>query len=371
MTAAGPVTASSRALDTASRLRVVLATTTLIEGGVWRHIEDLAVGLIDAGHVVAIALPTAATAPRARARGLGLPVTELRRAIGSRDSVLHVHLHDTFDRQLAAAVAARRVIGPTVITEHLPRSNASDESLLPARRTPFARPAKTLFKRGEFACADAVIAVSPSSADFLAERYGIPRRRLDVVMNGIHGLQATSVDRQDGRTASVVSVGSVIYQKGHDVLVRAAAQSPGGWAATVLGDGPLRESLSRDAASHSLSVTFASWADDVAATLSRSDIACFPSRWESCPYAVIEAMGAGLPVVGTDVDGIRDLVEHGVTGLLVAPDDPHALAAALDALSQDRETRRTMGAAARRVAAGLTVERMCAATLGVYERALR
>jgi glycosyltransferase involved in cell wall biosynthesis len=168
----------------------------------------------------------------------------------------------------------------------------------------------------------------------------------------------------------VVSVGSVIHQKGHDVLVRAAAHSHGGWAATVVGDGPLRTSLARSAESASLDVTFTSWTDDVAGALGRAQLACFPSRWESCPYAVIEAMGAGLPVVGSDVDGIRDLVQDGVTGLLVAPNDPHALSTALDSLSGDGETRRRMGEAARRAAAELTVERMCAETLDVYARAL-
>jgi len=153
--------------------RVVLASSALIEGGVWRHIEDLATALTEAGHEVTIALPPAAEAPRARAGRLGVPVAPLDRAIGSRASILHVHLHDTFDRRLAAAVLVRRAIGPTVITEHLPRSNASDESLLPGPRTPFARLAKTAFKRAQFACADAVIAVSPSSATFLAGRYRV------------------------------------------------------------------------------------------------------------------------------------------------------------------------------------------------------
>jgi len=189
-------------------------------------------------------------------------------------------------------------------------------------------------------------------------------------MNGIRGLGFPRTEREDGGAVSVVSVGSVIYQKGHDVLVRAAAHSSGGWAATVLGDGPLRNSLSRNGSSSPVTVRFASWVDDVAGVLSDSDLACFPSRWESCPYAVIEAMSAGLPVVGTDVDGIRDLVEHGVTGLLVAPDDPRALAEALDALSHDPEARRRMGEAARAAASRLTVERMCAETTAVYTRAL-
>jgi glycosyltransferase involved in cell wall biosynthesis len=352
------------------RVRVVLASSTLIRGGVSRHIEDLAVCLSGQGHDVLIALPDAAEAPRASARALDLHVIGLRQAIRRADAIVHFHLHDTFDRGLAAAVVARRLIGPTVITEHLPRSNASDESLLPGPRAPLARSAKTAFKRVQYACADAVIAVSPSSAEFLASRYGVARDRIDVVMNGVRTFPGTVARQADGDSAAVVSVGSVIHQKGHDVLLAAAAAAHGTWTATVIGDGPRREPLALNAQSAALPVEFTNWTDDVGHALAQAQLACFPSRWESCPYAVIEAMGAGLPIVGSDVDGIRDLVDDGVTGLLVAPDNPHALAAALGALSRDHETRRRMGEAARKAAAKFTAQRMCAETLGVYVCAL-
>jgi glycosyltransferase involved in cell wall biosynthesis len=67
------------------------------------------------------------------------------------------------------------------------------------------------------------------------------------------------------------------------------------------------------------------------------------SIWEGLPGSVLEAMAAGLPVVGTNVNGIREIVVPGQTGLLVPPDDADALAEALDALLSDADLRARMG----------------------------
>ncbi len=77
------------------------------------------------------------------------------------------------------------------------------------------------------------------------------------------------------------------------------------------------------------------------------DIVVQPSRWDPFPLVVLEAMATGLPVVGTDVDGIAEQVVHGETGLLVATEDAGALAGAVGELVRDGPRRRAMGAAAR------------------------
>lgn len=278
----------------------------------------------------------------------------------------HAHLHDTFDRRLAAAAIARWAIGPAVLTEHLPRSNASDPSLLPGPRRPFAYEAKTAFKRAELAGAGAVIALSQSSAKFLADRYGLERGRIDVIFNGIRPATAPVGDRTPGRPMRAISVGSVIQQKGHDLLLGAAHGSSGTWHVRVVGDGNLRSTLARRAKEGALPVSFEGWSDDVTGALADADVACLPSRWESCPYAALEAMAAGLPLVGTDVDGLRELIEPGVTGLLVAPEDPRALAEALDLLARDDAMRQRMGETARARAVRFTVARMAEQTAAVY-----
>jgi glycosyltransferase involved in cell wall biosynthesis len=317
---------------------------------------------------VVVALRPEAEALRSLALASGLRVGDIRRTVTWRRCVWHAHLHDTYDRELAALAITRSFIGPTVLTEHLPRTNASDRSLLPGPRRRFATEAKTIFKRTELSCANAVIALSPSSADFLAERYGLERDRTDVIMNGIQPSPTRVRHREPRETVHVVSVGSVIQQKGHDLLLDAARHSRGVWQAGVLGDGPWHQTLAGRAADDGLPVTFCGWADDVAGALLDADVACLPSRWESCPYAALEAMDAGLPLVGTDVDGLRELIEPDVTGLLVPPDDPRALAEALDLLAGDVGARRRMGEAARARASSFTLAGMAQRTAAVYGR---
>jgi len=77
------------------------------------------------------------------------------------------------------------------------------------------------------------------------------------------------------------------------------------------------------------------------------DLFVQPSLWEGLPLALLKAMGAGLPVVGTRVSGSLEAVEDGVNGRLVAPGDPQALAQAILELARHPEERRRLGDAAR------------------------
>ncbi|GAB4265078.1 MAG: glycosyltransferase family 4 protein [Deferrisomatales bacterium] len=92
---------------------------------------------------------------------------------------------------------------------------------------------------------------------------------------------------------------------------------------------------------------------------------------ESCPNVVLEAMGAGLPVVGTDVGGVAELVRHGRHGLVVPPGSPRALAEGVRAVLARPEWGRALGRAGRgRAGAEFTVARKVAGTLAVYRQVL-
>jgi len=91
--------------------------------------------------------------------------------------------------------------------------------------------------------------------------------------------------------------------------------------------------------------------EDVWGLLRRTDIVLAPSRTDSLPLAVIEAMLAGRPVVAADVGGMRELLEDGHSGLLIRPEDVGGLASRLAALLDDPQTARRLGANARTTAA--------------------
>ncbi len=100
------------------------------------------------------------------------------------------------------------------------------------------------------------------------------------------------------------------------------------------------------------------------------DLYVSTSLKEGLPLSLVEAMGAGLAVVATDVPGHRDVVVHGETGLLVPPEDPVALAGAISSLLADPERRRRMGEAGRRrVQQEFTIEPMVECTAQIYRRA--
>ena len=113
------------------------------------------------------------------------------------------------------------------------------------------------------------------------------------------------------------------------------------------------------------------WREDMPNTLAQTDIFCLPSYREGVPNALIEACACGLPIVTTDVPGCRDVVTHGVNGLLVPVKNAFALAAALEKLLTSPELRQSMGTAGRETAINkFSITKVNAETLGVYKMLL-
>lgn len=109
------------------------------------------------------------------------------------------------------------------------------------------------------------------------------------------------------------------------------------------------------------------WREDMPNTLAQTDIFCLPSYREGVPNALIEACACGLPIVTTDVPGCRDVVTHGVNGLLVPVKNALALADALETLLTNPELRQIMGTAGRETAINkFSTTKVNAETLDVY-----
>jgi 2-deoxystreptamine N-acetyl-D-glucosaminyltransferase/2-deoxystreptamine glucosyltransferase len=165
----------------------------------------------------------------------------------------------------------------------------------------------------------------------------------------------------------------LVERKGLGELIRAFALLPRGhFALEVVGDGPDREKLGRLATSLGVAseIRFTGSLDRkaVAERYRAADLFTLPSSAEAFGNVFAEALASGLPVVGSTVGGIPELVEHGVNGLLIDPGQPLALARAIQYLAQDPELRQLMSVRNRAKAeADLEWSQATTRYLAVYE----
>jgi len=234
-------------------------------------------------------------------------------------------------------------------------------------------PAKLVLQRGAYALAGAIVANSNAAASRL-RREGVPSRSIHVVSNGVE-LPQRAMRERAGRPRAVC-VANLRPEKGHDVLIDAIAGRPDlrDLQVEFVGDGPCRSALEAQARARGVGdrVRFLGERRDVGERLGDADLFVLPSRTEALPNSVMEAMAAGLPVVACRIGGIPELVEHGVTGLLVPPDDPDALADAMAQLVANPARASALGAAARgAVAERFSMARMIAGFTEILLEQLR
>jgi glycosyltransferase involved in cell wall biosynthesis len=202
-----------------------------------------------------------------------------------------------------------------------------------------------------------VVVLSPRTEDYLtAHGFHLPDIRL--IPNGVDIAHfhptPTSTSLGDGSQV-VVCVSILRYEKGIDVLLQAwrLVQEQLGHSSQaqliIVGDGPLQEQLECMAKALGIadSVEFAGLQSNVPIQLHRGNLAVLPSRFEGMPNAVLEAMACGLPCVATRVSGSEDIIQHGINGLLVEPQDYENMAKALLTLLCDPVLAKKYGHAAR------------------------
>ena len=229
---------------------------------------------------------------------------------------------------------------------------------------------------------DRIIAVSEAVKDDIVRYDWVPPQKVAVIPNGIdirafdRPVDRQAIRRQLGIAPDDVVIGSVSRlerQKGQADMVSAfhrLARTYPDIRLVVVGDGSLRPALERQVADAGLArrVIFTGFRRDIVELLSGMDLFVSASLWEGQGVSVLEAMAARLPVVATRVGGTVEVVEDGVTGMLVPPSDAAALAAACETLAFDRVRSRALGDAGRaRVESRFCGEAMIRRIEAIYE----
>ena len=278
--------------------------------------------------------------------------------------ILHLH-HPNPTAVLAYLASGHR--GPVVITYHsdIVRQRVAGAAFGPLLRRALGR-------------AHTIIATSPDYVES-SPVLSAHRRRCRVIPYGIPFEQFASAEASAvaalraryGRRV-VISVGRLIYYKGFEYLIRAMTEVEG--HLLIVGDGPLRGELEALARRLGVSgrVTLLGEIQnrDVTPFYHASDVFALASTARSEAFGIVqlEAMAAGLPVVNTRLaSGVPFVSPDGVSGITVPPEDPSALAEAINRLLDDSGLRETFGAAGRRrVAEEFSAEVMAARTLDLY-----
>jgi glycosyltransferase involved in cell wall biosynthesis len=280
--------------------------------------------------------------------GLVVPISPLKDALAlmrllaliRREKPAAVHAH-TSKAGILGRVAAWLTRTPVIFTAH---TWSFDEGV-PRLRKRIAVP----IERITAALGGKIITVADSNTHEALRHSITPGRNLVRIWNGVPDsrLRASPGSRDK---VTLICVARMVPQKDHALLLRALVGVRGDWCLQMVGDGPLREEIQSLAEQLQLGgrVQFLGERKDITELLSQADVFILPSKWEGLPVSILEAMRAGLPVVATDVGGVREAVQEDVTGLLSKAHDEEGLRAHIQSFVTLPSLMAQMGKAGRR-----------------------
>jgi glycosyltransferase involved in cell wall biosynthesis len=359
----------------------VLQVCQPADGGVAHHVRLLARGLKARGVTVDVACSSGELAEGLRESGIRVLTLPLVRPISPRRDLYStislwkkiregkyslVHTHSA-KAGAVGRVAARVSRTPVVHTPHAWSFLVSQGGL--------NRSIYTLVERFLASLSTRIICVSTRELELGLRSVGAADK-LRLSPNGI-ALQPRGDDRNKGEGLSVGSLSRLTRQKGLGYLIEAAegvCAERNDVRFSVAGDGPDLEALEDEIARRKLTDRFelVGAVEEPWEYLSTLDVFVLSSLWEGMPFAVLEAMGCGLPVVATDVGGMRDMMPDETYGTVVSPADTRALKEAILRYVDSPLLRQSTGAAARRrVLEEFSEERMIEGVLNLYSEVAR
>jgi glycosyltransferase involved in cell wall biosynthesis len=285
-------------------------------------------------------------------KSLGHLIVQLRRI---RPDILHTHSSKT---GILGRLAGRLAGVPAIV--HTVHGFA-----FPYARSPLTRMLYYALEYVGGKLCDSVVVLTESDRKITVQRLKVPAHKVRLIPNAVDVRsfqRAGEEDRArlrreifgvvDDNAICVGMVGRLWRQKNPICLVEAARRAVARNSLIhifFIGDGELRPEIERTLKTHRLEdrVRVLGWRTDVPRVLSALDMFVLPSLWEGMPLALLEAMASSLPVIASNVSGNRDLIDHGVDGLLFASGDEEQLADALIRLSTSATQRSEMGRRAR------------------------
>jgi glycosyltransferase involved in cell wall biosynthesis len=218
---------------------------------------------------------------------------------------------------------------------------------------------------------DRHVGVGERTSRDVEELVGLPRGSIRTIHNGVPDEPRQPLPRP--RPGPVIgAIGRIEKQKGFDVLIHALAEIEHG-SLVLVGGGSERSALEALARKVGVAdrVIWTGWSEEARSFLGSFDLFVLPSRFEGFPLALLEAMLARLAVVATEVGSVPEAVLDGETGLLVPPEDPGALARAIERLLADGDLRRRLGEHGRKLVLDrFTAAHMTRAFESLYEELL-
>lgn len=263
------------------------------------------------------------------------------------ESIRVVNPHH-FGPLLNTFIASRGTGARIVYTEH---SRWQLEGL-----NPFYKRANRLMLRRS----DALVAISRQIQAYYLHQLSMCDAKVHLIPNGIDltlfgkasnpGLRGQLGIREDARVIGMVA--NLRPEKNHKLLVSAfstLADRHGDITLVLAGEDSMNGEVQRFASGkrHGDRVVFLGKRDDIPGLLGIMDVCCLPSKYEGLPLTILEAMAAGVPVLGADVLGINEVIEDGSTGLLFEPGSERALIDALEGLLQGPSLRQRLSSAGR------------------------
>ena len=207
------------------------------------------------------------------------------------------------------------------------------------------------------------VALSPEVQQTISDVYGLPKEKVPVIYNGVDLSKCLPKESYGaGETFTFVHIGRFNEQKNHKGLLEAFGKVLAVYPncrLNLLGDGELREEMEHYATELGIreAVNFLGSQSNVYPYLHDADAFLLPSNYEGMPMTIIEAMGTGLPIVGTRVGGVPDMLKDGESGLLTAV-NAVAVAEACEKLVSDEALRVKLGENARRDSVRFSAEFM-------------